>query len=73
MIRKAAPGDIPAVAALYERIHDREEAGAGRARRSPRGTAGEYGGRGRGCKTVFAASGEAGKGRVFTHKATCLA
>ena len=29
MIRKAAPGDIPAVAALYERIHDREEAGAG--------------------------------------------
>ena len=28
MIRKAAPGDIPAVAALYERIHDREEAGA---------------------------------------------
>ena len=29
MIRKAAPGDIPAVAALYERIHDREEASAG--------------------------------------------
>ena len=29
MIRKAVPGDIPAVAAIYERIHDREEAGAG--------------------------------------------
>ena len=29
MIRKAVPGDIPAVAAIYGRIHDREEAGAG--------------------------------------------
>ena len=29
MIRKATSGDIPAVAAIYERIHDREEAGAG--------------------------------------------
>ena len=29
MIRKATQDDIPAIAAIYERIHDREEAGAG--------------------------------------------
>lgn len=27
MVRKAVPGDIPAVAAIYSRIHDREEQG----------------------------------------------